>query len=93
MNDRLNKARQKLFLEQIDPTDLKLMKADCESAINELERRLAGMASNNPKNIDNLVDKGVDDLMKLDYLYQERTIEEKRNLIDSIFPKISHLIK
>jgi len=33
---------------------------------------LVGMTSNNPKNIDNLVDKGVDNLMKLDYLYPRR---------------------
>ena len=87
LNDRLNKARQKLFMEQIEPADFKLMKADCENAINELERKLVGMSSNNPKNIDNLVGKGVDNLMKLDYLYQAGTIEEKRNLIGSIFPE------
>ncbi len=87
LNDRLNKARQKLFVEQIDPADFKLMKADCETAINELERRLVGITSNNPKNIDNLVDKGVDNLMKLDYLYEAGTIDEKRNLIGSIFPE------
>ena len=87
LNNRLNKARQKLFLEEIDPMDFKLMKIDCEAAINELERKLVGMKSNKPKSIDKLLEIGLDNLLKLDYLYQEADIEQKRHIIGSIFPE------
>lgn len=56
LNDRLNTARRKVFEELIDPVDFKLMKADCEQEINELERKLVATQSNNPKSIDAMLD-------------------------------------
>ena len=87
LNDRLNTARRKVFEELIDPVDFKLMKADCEQEINELERKLVATQSNNPKSIDGLLDCGVDNLLKLDYLFNKGDITQKRNIIGSIFPE------
>ena len=71
LNDRLNTARRKVFEELIDPVDFKLMKADCEQEINELERKLVATQSNNPKSIDAMLD--------CDYYLPDRCEFQKKN--------------
>ncbi len=86
LNDRLNSARKEVFFERIDPVDFKIMKADCERAINELERRLVAMPKDT-KSIDDLVHKGISNLMHLDVLFENGTIKERREIIGSIYPE------
>lgn len=87
LSDRLNSARQKMFMDLIDPADFKIMKVDCEKAIEELERRLVGMSSSRLKSIDDLLQQSFENLLQLDSLYINGDVEAKRNIIGSIFPE------
>ncbi len=87
LTKRLNNARNKVFADQLDPADFKIMKLDCESAIEKLERKLVGLKSNKPKSIDSLLETGIETLLQLDQLYIDNGIDVKREIIGSIFPE------
>ncbi|MEO6685047.1 MAG: hypothetical protein ABIN24_03750 [Dyadobacter sp.] len=87
LNERLKKRVKNLLLDEIYPVDFKIMKSDCENAIGELERKIVKIISQKPKNIENLLKKGLNTLLKLSYVYENSTTERKRNIINAIFPE------
>lgn len=89
INDRLNKARELLLSEDIDPADYRTIKTECEDKLMRLEAKLAETAMNTTTtvSIDKLIDKAVSTLSHLDVIYTEATVTGKREIISSIFPE------
>ena len=75
-----------LPMEKIDADDYKELKQDCSHKITVLEAKLAD-CSNTHKGIDALLQKAMNNLCKLDTLYEQGTIGQKRQIIGSIFPE------
>ena len=89
VNDRLNKARQLLLSEDIDPAVYRTIKTECEDKLMRLEAKLAETATSTTTtcSVDKLIDKAVATLSHLDVLYTEATVTKKREIISSIFPE------
>ena len=89
LNARLSKARELLLSETIDGRDYKEIKTDCESKIVRLEAQLAEQTNNTTKlnNIDKLLDKAINTLIRIDILYKNGTVTNKRTIISSIYPE------
>jgi site-specific DNA recombinase len=86
VNTRLVNARNLLVEDQLDVVDYRAIKAECEKKISELEARL--FASNtSDTNIEVLLRKALENLSRLDQLWEEATAEKKRLIIGSIFPE------
>ena len=86
INSRLNKARTAVLYERIDPADFKIMKAECEQEIVALERQMT-QVPHDTKTIEGIAKRGLDNLIRLDELYENGTIREKREIVGSIFPE------
>ena len=86
VNVRLVKARNLLIEDQLDAVDYRTIKAECEKKISELETRLFA-ANTVDTNIEALLRKALENLSRLDQLWEEATAEKKRLIIGSIFPE------
>jgi len=84
--NRLTKARELLLSGDIDPADYKTMKTEYEKKIAMLEAKLSQFTSNNDS-IDKLLYTAIDNLSKLDVLYEKGGIAEKRDIIGSMYPE------
>lgn len=84
--NRLSKARELLLTGDIDPADYKTMKAEYERKIAMLEAKLSQFA-NNSDNIDRLLNTALNNLSKLDVLFENGNISEKRDIIGSMYPE------
>ena len=61
------------------------MKTEYSNKLEKLESKLS--VSNNDKvDINNLLNKGINSFLKLDYLYETADIEMKREIISSMYP-------
>lgn len=89
VNERLTKARELLLAEDIDPTDYRTIKTECENKLTRLEAKLAEITTNATTtiSIDKLIDKAVSTLSHLDVIYTEANIIRKREIIGSIYPE------
>jgi site-specific DNA recombinase len=85
-NDMLARARKKLMLEEIDATDYRQIKQECEKELKALEATLTN-STYKPEPIHNLLDEAVNKLSHLDSLYEQGSIVQKREIISSIFPE------
>ena len=65
------------------------MKSEYSLKIEKLEAKLSGLDQNDI-NIKNLLDKGIDVLLKLDNVYETADIDKKRDIINSMFPEKMH---
>ncbi len=83
---KLAKARELLLTEAIDANDYKLMKSECEKVIHEQELRLTTF-SEQRDDIDALLERACSRIGQLETLYLNGTVEEKRQLIGSVFPE------
>ena len=86
VNLRLRHARELLADQKIEPDDFRELKADCQQKIELLEAQL----ESNPvthNNSSTLLKKAIKTLTQIDSLYQNGTVEEKRQIIGSIFPE------
>ncbi|WP_163407113.1 hypothetical protein [Flavobacterium ajazii] len=83
---RLGNARDLLLSLKIDPDDYKVMKEDYHERITNLERELS-MVVNEKHSIEELLNKGVDNLIKLNETYADRDLSDKRSLIGLIYPE------
>ncbi len=88
-NNRITKSRELLLSEAIDARDFKEMKKICEERITRLEAELKDLNQKLPTevNIEEIVDKALNNLKKIVYLYKESDIEGKRLIIGSTFSK------
>lgn len=89
INEKLNKARQLLLSEDIDPMDYRTIKSECENKLVRLEAKLAETAVNTTTTIgiDKLIEKAVSTLSHLDIIYTEADVTRKREIIGSIYPE------
>ena len=83
---RLSKARELVLSEQIEPSDYREMKSDYEEKISRLEAKISSI-SNNVENIEPLLNKGLENLLMLDKIYENGTSEEQRKVISSMYPE------
>ncbi len=89
LEEKLSYIRELLVSKQIEPEDFRAMKSDYSSKLERLEAKLNNF-NNNPLDIKHLLDKGIDQLLKLDIIYDNADIEKKREIINSMFPEKLH---
>ncbi|GAA0524752.1 recombinase family protein [Chitinophaga japonensis] len=86
LNKELAKARRLMLKEEITAAEYREIKTEYQPEINSLEARLSNYTAPVSK-IDGLVNKAVDNVSKLDCLFEEGTIVEKREIVSSIYPE------
>src|SRR5258706_15986299 len=62
------------------------MKTEYSSKLERLEAKLSA-TSHDQVDIDGLLSKGLNSLLKLDYVYESGTVEKKREVVSSMFPE------
>lgn len=86
LEDKLAYIRDLLSSKQLDPADFREMKAEYSNKLEKLEAKLSASENDNVS-INHLLDKGVDNLLKLDTIYETGGIEKKREVISSMYPE------
>jgi site-specific DNA recombinase len=86
LNKRLKNAREMFADEKLDAEDYNELKKDCSNKIIILEAKLSG-SSLVEKGIDGLLNQAIGNLSKLETLYNEGTIAQKRKIFGSIYPE------
>lgn len=89
LTDKVSYIRELLSSKQIEPEDFREMKSDYNSRIEKLEAKLSGL-QHDDINIKDLLNKGIDNLLRLDHVYESADIDKKREVISSIFPEKFH---
>lgn len=72
--------------QKLDLDDFRELKTECTSKINELEAKLTAF-SQKENNIGGILSKAIHNISRLDTLYEEGAITEKRRIISSIYPE------
>ena len=86
LEEKIKYIRELLSSKQIEPADFREMKTEYSNKLEKLESKLS--VSNNDKvDINNLLNKGTNNLLKLNYLYETADIEKKREIISSMYPE------
>ncbi|MEN2416137.1 recombinase family protein [Flavobacterium mesophilum] len=83
---RLSNARDLLLTSKIEADDYKLMKDDYGARIANLERELSTVTKDK-HSIEELLIKGVDNLIKLSDSYLKRDLSDARSLIGLVYPE------
>jgi site-specific DNA recombinase len=86
LEEKLSYIRDLLSSKQIEPADFREMKAEYSSQLEKLEARLSAYAHDHV-DIDDLLNKGLSSLLKLDYVYETGEVDKKRDVISSMFPE------
>lgn len=91
-NNKVSKAREFLLNGDIEPSDFKAIKADCEESIRRLEAKMAVIADKPlvKMGVDKLVDKVIKNLCQLDQLYENADNAAKRQIICALYPEKLH---
>jgi len=88
--EKLAYVRELLATKQLEPVDFKEMKARYNVELDRLESQLHSASREVPR-IEDLLDRGIGNLLKLSYVYEQGDSEQKRLVIGSMFPKNSLL--
>ncbi len=86
LESKLSYVMELLASKQLDPADFRQMSADYKAKIQKLETKLS-IISDECVNLSDLLDKGINNLLRLDYIYETGDIEKKRKVISSIYPE------
>ncbi len=86
LNKQLANARRLMLNEEISSAEYRQIKEEYQPEIDSLEVRLSNYPTKGIK-IDNIVNTAVDNVLRLDYLYEKGTITEKRQIVCSIYPE------
>ncbi|HEU4552085.1 MAG TPA: recombinase family protein, partial [Chitinophaga sp.] len=86
LNKELSKARRLMLKEDITAAEYREIKAEYQPEIESLEARLSNYTIPAGK-IDDWVNKAVDNISRLDRLYENGTVVEKREIVSSIYPE------
>ena len=78
--------RELLSSKQIEPADFRDMKSEYSNKLEKLEAKLS-TSNNDQVNMKDLLDRGINNLLKLDYLYEVVDTEKKREIISSMYPE------
>ena len=86
LEDKISYIRELLSSRQIEPADFREMKTEYTTKLEKLE---AKVDSGNYDKVDfkDLLNKGINNLLKLDYVYETGDIEKKREIISSMYPE------
>ena len=86
LEEKLSYIRELLFSRQLEPADFRDMKTEYTTRLEKLEAKLS--ANNHDKvDFNDLLKKGVNNLLKLDFIYANRDTENKRKIISSMYPE------
>ena len=86
LEDKLSYIRDLLSSKQIEPEDFRQMKSDYSAKIEKLEAKLTASA-HDKLDIKGLLEKGLNNLLKIDYTYENADVDKKRDIISSMFPE------
>lgn len=84
--EKINYLGELLASKEIEPADYREMKAKHSVNLEKLEAKLTTY-NYDQVNISVLLDKGVNNLAKLDYAFEIGEIDKKREIISSIYPE------
>lgn len=89
LNNKITKARELLLEGDIDASDFKAIKSEAEYKIRVLESKISDLKTNyiTAAEVNNLVDKAIDNLCKLDVMFCKSDYYEKRKIVGSIYPE------
>lgn len=85
LNNMISTARRKLIKEEIDAIDFKIIKNDCEKEIRYLESKLTSLSMKSEPG-DTIIEQVMDRVSRLDILYQNGSVYQKRVIVSSIYP-------
>lgn len=83
---KITKARDLLLNGDLDGTDYKKIKTDCERQVSILEGKLMDL-SGKTDGIGPLLDRALNNISNLPELYQSADSEHKRRIVSSMFPE------
>jgi hypothetical protein len=84
VKDKIAYIEELVSSKQLAPADFRDMKSKYAEQLERLKARLA--VREEDQDMPGLLDAGIDNLLKLDYIYQEGEIEKKREVIGSMYP-------
>ena len=84
-NLKLERARDLLLSSDIEPSDYRAIKTACEEKISLLERKLFSTTNKEP-DLSPMWEKAISNLSNIDLAYKDGTVEEKRQIVGSMFP-------
>jgi site-specific DNA recombinase len=89
LTNKTTRARELLLNGDIDSTDYKSIKTESELKIKIVETKISELNNEfiSLEDMNDLVDKAIDTLTKIDVIYCESDNETKRRLISSIYPE------
>jgi len=89
LNNRSSKARELLLAGDLDSTDYKDIKAECDRGILFTEAQLTELGKNKytKSQLEPIIDKAITTYTNLNVIYYKSENEEKRRLISSMFPE------
>ena len=89
LEEKIAYIRELLSSRKIEPEDFREMKSDYNSKLERLEARLSA-TTDDSTDIQGLLTKGIDNLLKLDKTYEKADMEKKREIISSMYPEKMH---
>ena len=86
LQEKIAYIRELLSSKQIEPADFRDMKCEYSNKLEKLQAKL-NTENNDRLDLKRLLDGGINNLLKLDYLYETVNTEKKREIISSIYPE------
>lgn len=89
LQNKLTKARELLLNGDIESSDYRIIKQECDEAISQTEFKLEDINSKvySVERLEPIINRALTTLTSLDIIYCKSTSEEKRKLIGSMFPE------
>lgn len=86
LEEKISYIRELLSSKQIEPADFREMKTEYSNKMERLEAKLSS-CGDYEVDIKTLLDKGITNLLKLEYIYETSDTEKKREIISSMYPE------
>jgi site-specific DNA recombinase len=86
LQEKIVYIRELLSSKQIESADFREMKSEYSIKLEKLTAKL-NTTNDDKVDIKGLLDKGVNNLLRLDYLYETADNEKKREIISSMYPE------
>ena len=86
LEEKITYIRDLLSSKQIDPADFREMKTEYSNKLEKLEVKIS-TCNHDHVDIKDLLEKGVNNLLKLEHIYETSDIEKKREIINSMYPE------
>ncbi len=86
LEEKISYIRDLLSSKQIEPADFREMKTEYSNKLEKIEAKLSAVIYDQI-DIKVLLDKGINNLLKLEHIYETSDTEKKREIISSIYPE------